>query len=409
MSTSPFNALRDYRDLPPAFGWNQLVAAAIARAPYAMLPLGLMTAFTASTHDIAIGGMVTALFSIAVAVCSPLIGRAADLWGQRRVLLTLIPLNATAILGLFWAATAGMSGPLLYLLALFAGATNSPIGSFTRARWVGMDPSPRVLTAAFSYESTVDEVVFVLGPALVGIAATAAAPSAPLLLSFALLVAAGMPFALRAPKSTPQVVKAAEGAGHPPIYKIILAVAPSIIALIAIGAFFGSSQAGITERAEALGSPNAAGLAYATMGISSAIMALLVVVLPQAFTLSWRFITLSLALGGATVAAAYASSLPVTSFWLFMAGFFVGPTLVTGFTLAEQRAPSGGIAVAMTLMSSSVTIGVSVGAAVGGNLANAGGAHPTFMFAAASALVVTLIGIWTLLHSGTSKVLSTDD
>ncbi len=408
MSTNPFRALRDYKDLPPAFGWHQLIAAALARAPYAMLPLGLMTAFTASTQDIAVGGMVTALFSIAVAACSPLIGRSADVWGQRRVLLTLIPLNATAILGLFWAASSGLNGPLLYLLAVVAGATNSPIGSFTRARWVGMQPTPRVLTAAFSYESMMDEVVFVLGPALVGIAATAAAPSAPLLLSFALLVLAGIPFALRAPKSTPTAVKAAEGRIHPPIYKVISAVLPAIIALIAIGTFFGSSQAGVTERAEELGIPNAAGLTYAAMGISSAAMALLVVVLPTAFTLAWRFITFSLALGGATVAASFAHSLPATAFWLFMAGFFVGPTLVTAFTLAEQRAPEGGIAVAMTLMSSSVTIGVSLGAGVGGNLANAGGSHPTFMFAAASTVLVTLIGIWTLLRAGRNKVPSTD-
>lgn len=398
MSTNPFSALRDYRDLPAAFGWPQLLSAAVARAPYAMLPLGLMTAFTASTGDIATGGMVTAFFSVAVAVCSPLIGRAADIWGQRSVLLTLVPLNTAALLALYWAATAGMNGPAVFLLALFAGATNSPIGSFTRARWVGMDPTPRTLMAAFSYESTMDEVVFVLGPALVGIAATAAAPSAPILLSFILLVLAGIPFALSAPRQTPKPVMIAEGHVHPPIHRVIYAVAPSIIALIALGAFFGSSQAAVTQRAETLGIPQSAGLAYAAMGISSAIMALLVVVLPASFKLAWRFMTFGLALGGATVAAALSSTLGMTSFWLFMAGFFVGPTLVTAFTLAEKWAPEGGIAVAMTLMSSSVTIGVSLGAAIGGNLANSGGAQPTFLFAAATALVVMFIGFSILLR-----------
>ncbi len=395
MSANPLRFLRDYRDLPGAFGPGKMVAAAFARAPYAMLPLGIMTAFTASTGDIAVGGLVTAVFSISVAFCAPLIGRAADMFGQRRVLLVTVPANALALLSLFWAATTSLQQALVYPLGLLAGMTSAPIGSFTRARWVGMNPTPHTLTAAFSYESMADELVFVLGPALVGIAATAAAPSAPLLLAFAITVLAGLPFALTAP---PKAAFETESAGeplptHPPIRRVILAVFPAIAALIAVGAFFGSTQVAVTARAEELAHPSAAGLVYATMGISSALTSLLVVALPRSFSLPARFILFSVAVSALTVATAFSDSLAGTAFWFLLTGAFIGPTLVTAFTLAERLAPTGGIAVAMTLMTSSVTIGVSSGAAFGGRIAEAAGSATTLFFSATVVLVVALVAI----------------
>ena len=400
MSQNPLRALRDYRDLPPAFGTGKMISAALARAPFAMLPLGIMTAFTFSTGDIAVGGLATAFFSIAVATCSPLIGRAADIWGQRRVLLTIMPINAVALLALYWAALNSPSTATIYLICLLAGLTASPIGSFTRARWVAMHPKPRTLMAAFSYESMADEFVFVLGPAFVGIAATAAAPSAPLLIAFIVLVLAGFPFALTAPTEPLDAVSGdTPGTSRPSIGKIFVAVSPAIIALISVGAFFGSSQAAVTVRAEELGSAGSAGLVYAAMGISSALMALLVVVLPDRFKLYARFITFSVAVSALTIVTSYVPSLPLTALALFVAGAFVGPTLVTAFTLAEKLTPEGGVAVAMTLMSSSVTVGVSLGAAIGGRVAESSGSHNTFLLSAGVILVAGVIGLILKLKS----------
>lgn len=390
---NPLRALRDYKDLPGAFGPGKLVTAAFARAPYAMLPLGILTAFTATTGDVAIGGAVTAVFSIAVAICSPLIGRAADRFGQRSVLLVTIPAQALALLGLYWAALTAPDPAVIYPLALLAGMSSSPVGSFTRARWVGMRPTPRLLTAAFSYESMMDESVFVLGPALVGIAATAAAPSAPLLVSLIVLLVAGIPFALTAPGRT-QADSAGEPT-HPAMLRVIVSIIPSMIVLVAMGTFFGSTQAATTARAEELGTPGMAGLIYAAMGISSALMSLLVVALPKSFPLALRFITFSICGGLLTVGAAFAGSLSATAIWYLMVGLFIGPTLVTGFTLAEKLAPPGGISVAMTLMASSLTVGVSIGSALGGQIAQTGGSRLTLSFSASVMVVIAAVGIVT--------------
>ncbi len=372
-----------------------MLVAFLARAPQAMMPLGLMTAFTAASGDIAIGGLATGVFSVATAIFSPLVGRAADLWGQRRILVILTPINALGMLSLYWAAHNGYYTGLVWVLWLVTGATAIPVGSFARARWVAANPGPRILSAAFSYESMADELVFVLGPALVGIAASASAPTAPLLLAFVLALVAGMPFALKAPAHSLEAASdaATNLAARPPIRKVIVAVIPAIFALIFVGSFFGSVQAGTTARAASLGAEGSAGLIYATMGLGSAVAALLVVTLPAKFRLSYRFILFGIGMAVTIFIAGNQHALTALTLVLLASGFFVGPTLVTAFTAAEKLAPSGGISVAMTLMQSSVTIGVSVGSAGGGALAENAGAFAAFLMSTAAGVGITIIGL----------------
>ena len=81
-----------------------------------------------------------------------------------------------------------------------------------------MVSNQRELNTALSYESTVDEMVFVLGPALVGIAASAAVPVAPLVLAATLVLAAGVPFAMTA---TGKLDAAEEESGRPGIMRVL--------------------------------------------------------------------------------------------------------------------------------------------------------------------------------------------
>ncbi len=405
-SSSPLRSLSHYRELTDYVNRSILVAGFLARAPQAMMPLGIMTAFTAASGEIAVGGLATGVFSVAVAIFSPLIGRGADLWGQRTLLLALTPLNALAILSLFWAASNGRYGGPIALLWFLAGATAIPVGSFARARWVNTGPPPGTMAAAFSYESVADELVFVLGPALVGIAASTSAPAAPLLLAFLLALVAGIPFALRAPQILP---KASMGTAqdaekvHPSIFRVVYLVAPASLALIFIGMFFGSLQAATTELTEALGQPSRAGLVYATVGIGSAVAALLVVALPTRFRMSHRLLVFGTGMAGTIFWAAQQQNLGMLALIFLLTGLFVGPSLVTAFTLTEKLAPQNGISVAMTLLQSSVTVGVATGSAAGGAVAQNWGSYNTFMLAAAAGIGVALVGALLLVPHYRSK------
>ncbi|MEO7587007.1 MAG: MFS transporter [Arachnia sp.] len=392
MPSSPLNALAHYKSLFAISSGRSMALAVAARAPYAMIPLGTMTAITASTGSVASGGLATGVVSVATAVASPLVGRWADKRGQRFVLRLLTPLNALALVMLLVAALSGWDGPLLWAACLFVGVTSLPIGSFTRARWVAAARQPRDVSTAFSYESTVDELVFVLGPAFVGIAASAAIPAAPLALAAALVLLAGMPFAITAPAVVE--VPAANSASilRPSIGRVLWAVVPAIIVMACIGTFFGSVQAAVTERSLEFDLASRAGLVYALMGVGSAVTALLAVVIPAAVRLSNRVLVGGLGMTVFILVTWAQGSLVMTALSLLVAGLFVGPTMVTAFSVAERRSPRGGTGVAMTAMQSAITVGVSLGAAGGGALAADNGATGAFLMAAAAALVIAATG-----------------
>lgn len=384
MHSSPFRALTGYRLLPATVGWPTLLIAFLARAPFAMVPLGTLSAVTASTHSVATGGLATAVVSLTSAIAAPVIGRGSDRWGQRPLLLALVPLNALALAVLSWAVLAPWSGPRLILACFAVGATVLPIGSFTRARWVSRMRTPHDLAAAFSYESMADEATFVLGPALVGLASTTV-PAAPLVLATVLVVVAGLPFALGAPHTRP---RSSHTGSRPPFLRVLARVAPAVVVMASIGTFFGAVQAATTQRATLLGSPASAGLVYALMGIGSATMSLAVVALPDSWRLPHRILVGGGAMAVFMVQISWVSGLAATALLLALTGFFVGPTMVSAFTVAERRSPDGGTALAMTLLAAAVTVGVSLGSGLGGALAQQGPGRAYLLAAAASLLIV---------------------
>lgn len=403
VQSSPLSALAQYKILPQISGGLSMIMAVAARAPYAMIPLGTMTAITAATGNVATGGLATAFVSIAAAIASPLIGRWADHMGQRFVLSLLTPVSAISLGLLLVAALQSWTGPILWITCLAVGATSLPIGAFTRARWIDVTRNPKELSAALSYESTVDELVFVLGPAFVGIAASMAAPSAPLGLSMALVLVAGLPFAMTAPTASAidgSAVGVNSSGTRPSILKVLCAVIPAIVVMLSIGTFFGAVQAATTERAVELGSASQAGLVYALMGLGSAFIALMVVMIPESVRISTRVLVGGAGMAGFILLTTMQASLTTTAFALLVTGLFVGPTMVTAFTVTERLTPAGGTAVAMTSMQSSITIGVSLGSAVGGAFAVAG-ATGAYLMAASAAGVVLITGlIMSLMRSG---------
>lgn len=391
MQSSPFRALGHYRVLPQIAGWKSLIVAFAARAPYAMIPLGVMTAVSATTGSVAEGGYATASVALSTSIAGPLIGKWADRRGQHLPLRILTPLNALALLGLSLAVANGFSGLPLYALGVLVGATSLPIGSFTRSRWISHTTVPHELNAALSYESMADELVFVLGPALVGIAASAAAPTAPLFLAFALIASAGLIFAYSSPRThTKQSLAAPAGPG---VLRVLWAVSPSIVVMTSIGMFFGATQAATTMRAEIAGAQGLAGLVYAAMGVGSAAMAIMTVAIPERISLPQRLLIGGLGMAIFIAVVGVMPNLGLTALALAIAGMFVGPSMVTAFTVSERLAPEGGVAIAMTSMQSSITIGVSIGSAVGGSIAQNFTDTPTFLAAAVTGIVLALVGL----------------
>lgn len=421
--------MRRYAVLPQLAGTWFLVVGFLARLPVAMLGIGVMLLVTTTSGSVARGGLATGAASLGTAVLAPVQGRLADRLGQRPVLLVAAAVNAAGLAMVTVAATRGLPTAVLLAACFVAGGCVPQVGALARVRWLRLTRArPEPMNAAMSWESTADEVTFVLGPALVGVIA-ATTPAATLLVAAVLAAVFATAFALH-PTAPPGRARAAttspteSGAGpseaseptapettgtgaaphtgadhhHVPLGRVLRLVLVPMLGMLSMGAFFGSSQAAVTGIATAAGQPGTAGLLYAVMGVGSAVTALAMVAVPETVSLRRRWLVGGAGMTLVMVASLTVGSLGATAVALLAVGLFVGPTLVTLFSACGQAAPPGEAGTAMTLLVSANVVGVAIGAATGGRVAEAiaaAGGDPATAFAvpALASAVVTAAGV----------------
>lgn len=398
--------------LPELAGRTFLPLGLFARLPLAMLTVGTLTLVTSVSGSFAVGGTAAGAVGIGSALGAPFLGALADRRGQRPVLLVSAVLNTVAVLVLVLAALAtGKTGgfPLGVLAAAFAaGATCPQVGPLARVRWMSLTSAAagagadvhgqRDLDTALSYESTADEVTFVLGPALVGALASLVAPWLPLALAAALTITLVPAFAVHPTHRAVPVTRHArgrKGAGAATSRRLPLAVALPVVAMVCMGTFFGSTQAALSAFSAGLAGAEIAGLLYAVMGLSSAAAALSVAYWPRRAGLALRWVVCAVLMAALAVLLLLPSSLPMMAAALLVLGLPVGPVMVTVFAVGGTLAPAGRLGTVMTGLASGIVAGTAVGSAIGGQLAQVHGAGAAFLVPVCAAAALALLGAGT--------------
>src|SRR3954468_18102043 len=164
-------------------GLSYFPLAFIARLPFAMMTVGVLTLVVAARGSVTLGGLNSAAAGLGTALAGPLLGTAADRFGQRKTLVPVGLANA-ALLGAFPFVVASTAADLVVLaLSVLIGASAPQIAPMSRTRLVAIirravraARRERVLNGTMAYESAADETVFIVGPFLVGLLATAIAP-----------------------------------------------------------------------------------------------------------------------------------------------------------------------------------------------------------------------------------------
>ncbi len=400
--------------LPRLAGASYIPLGLFARVPLAMLTIGVLTLVTQVSNSYAIGGFAAGCIGIGAAVGAPITGYLADRVGQKKVLLTAAVLNALlvgAVVVLAYALLPSGGAQLtdaatLTVLgtALLAGGSSPQVGPLSRVRWMALskklparEQGPAVDTA-LSLEGTADEITFVLGPALVGILASLVAPWLPLALAAAMTLILVTLFAFHhtsAMVGPRQAASSSVGnAGYVPSQRPNWwLVAVPVAAMLCMGSFFGSSQTALTAFTGVYGSVDQAGLMYAIMGASSAITALSVAYWPTRFSYSWRWVVSAGLMAASTVMFLLPASLGHMVWVLLLVGLFVGPTMVTIFSVGSVVAPPQWMGTVMTALASGIVAGTALGSSVAGTLAQNVGHHAAFIVPLASASALLLLGI----------------
>lgn len=388
-----------------AAGFGYFPIALTARLPYAMMVIGVLTLVVSARGSLGFAGLASAMVGLGAAVVGPLVGAAADRFGQRRVLLATGICNSAALLLMAAVVFSSLPGAAVLATAVLVGASAPQVGPMSRSRLVGLvtrllpaKRHARTVSGVMAYESAADETIFVFGPVIVGLLATTVNPAAPMIGAAILTLVFVSAFALhRTGAQQPDrgaggaVVQAPAAELRRPRLMVV------VLGVLGVGLFFGSSLTAVTAVLEDLGTPEQAGLYYGIMGIGSATLALACAWLPARFTHGARWLTFALTLLAGAVLIAAAGSLTGTVVGLAVAGIGVGPTLVTEFSLAAERSPMGRSATVMTILGSAIIVGQSAASALNGLAAEELGTAAAQLAPALSAGVVVLAGAVNLL------------
>ena len=363
----------------------------IARLPIAMATIGIVAMLSQTHGTYGLAGAVAATFALTNALAAPQISRWVDRLGQRRILAPATTLSVLGFIGLMLATH--LRGPtwMLFAFALIAAAMPS-MPAMVRARWTELYRGTPQLGTAFAFESVADELVYISGSALaVGLSVSLFPEAGPL--ASTLFLAAGSAAFILQKGTEPKVQPAATRGGTPTI--ALRPVQIVTLALIAIGAIFGTAEVTVIALTKEFGNAAAASLVLAGYALGSMFVGLVYGALKPTMQLS-RQIAIAIAIAAATTGPLlFVGNVPMLALALFASGAAISPTFITAFGLIERLVPPAKLTEGITWVMTGIGIGMAIGSFASGWVIDAFGAGQGFWVSVAAggvAVATALLG-----------------
>jgi len=362
-----------------------IAASLLGRLPIGMTGLGILLLVQSASQSFARGGAATACYVIGLAAVAPVLGRLIDRHGPRSTLVACAIAFPAALIALVVAVHEPAHPLLILALAAAAGATFPPITVCMRTYFrhrLGDDP---LLAAAYSLESVLIELVFIVGPMLVALFVALASPATAVMFSAGCGCIGTLLFL-----------------GSPPLrgWRIEAGRARSLLGplgergfialsgvILCYSAAFGLLEIGITAYATERGKPALAGVLLGLMSAGSALGGL------AYGSRSWhaplvRQFALMLALMGAGLLILVVPWSPWPfAMWSLFAGVVMAPALIIQSMLVATTARQEHMTEAFTWSASALLSGVGIGMAAGGALLEYWQSPAVLAAGAAAALV----------------------
>jgi len=367
-------------------------AAMVARLPISMVGLGIVLLVEQATGSYGAAGAVSAVYVAASAGFAVVQGRFLDRFGQARVLVPATLVFAAALGLLVALVRLGWAPPAWFLLAAVTGAAMPSAGSCVRARWSHvLRGRPGQLQTAFALEAVVDEAVFILGPILVTVLATAVSPVAGL--GAALVAGTLGSLLLAAQRATEPPVRPARQPGETRTRLPWPTLVPLIAVVVGLGAALGSAEVVTVAFAEERGNQGYAGPLLALWAFGSLLAGLVTGAVTWRRGPAGRLRLGALAMFASMCPLPWVDAVPTMGLVLFLGGFAVAPSLIAATSLVERSMPPGRLTEGMALLHTSIVAGVAPGAAVAGRVVDAAGSSSAYLVAVAAGALAALASV----------------
>jgi len=359
-----------------------IIASVIGRLPIGILGLAILLATQAASGSFGHAGAVAACYLAGLAAMAPVLGRVIDRTGPSRILLACAVLFPATLLTLVAALYYGAPAWTAFVLSALAGASFPPITVCLRTFLRQRPAEEAQLATAYSLESVLIEIIFIVGPMLVALFVAYLSAGAAVLFAAACGFAGTLLFR-RSPvlahwrieqRHAASLVGPLSVRGFVPLLAVILAYSGA----------FGLLEIGVTAFAAEAGKPALAGLILGLMSVGSAFGGLAYgsrnwrLQLPQQFSLMLLLMGLGIAalslIGNAIVFVVLG----------VVAGVVMAPALIIQSMLVAKIAPPQYATEAFTWSTSCLLTGVGLGLAAGGLLLE--GADPAAVFGTAGAV-----------------------
>ena len=384
--------LRPYRAIlarpgAPSFS----AAAALARLPMSMVGIAIVLVVSSLYDSYGLAGRVSAVYVVATAVAAPQLGKLVDRFGQGRVMPPFVVLSVVGMAVLAVAAATKAPEPWLYVGAALSGWACA-FGSMVRARWTHtLRDEPRLVHTAFSFESVIDELVFVVGPVVATFLATGPQPAVALALPALALLGGGLWLSAQRGTEPPVAGRDEPRPGGSVLRRPGMAML--LVVFVGMGSIFGSTDVATVAFAEEQGSKGSAGVVLAIFALGSLLAGLAYGARHWQSPLAVRFAVTIVLLALGACLFLVVGSLPALAGVMFVVGFTISPSIVSGNALVQALVPPERLTEGLAWVGTALSVGVSVGSAVAGDRVDAMGAHGGFLVVvvAAGAVVVAML------------------
>lgn len=343
-----------------------IAASMIGRLPIGITGLAILLLVQTATASFSQGGAATACYVIGLACVAPALGRLIDRNGPRFTLLACSATFPAALLALVAAVDARAHPVLILAFAAAAGATFPPITVCMRTYFKQRLSDDSLLATAYSLESVLIEVIFIVGPMLVALFVAVASPAVAVIFAAACGCVGTLLF-LRAPplrswRIEPRAARSLLGPlaerGFLPLIGIILCYSTA----------FGLLEIGVTAYATERGNAALAGVLLGLMSAGSALGGLAYGSRGWHLPLMRQFALMLGLMGAGLLILALPWGPWPFAFWSLFAGVVMAPALIIQSMLIAKRARPEHLTEAFTWSASALLSGVGIGVAAGGGL-----------------------------------------